>query len=47
MINQEAGDSDRVPTSDRNVKSRAILGRQANGIIPDQVSYLQSFRVSK
>ncbi|KAM5548409.1 hypothetical protein ABKV19_000034 [Rosa sericea] len=29
-------DSDKAPSSERSLKSRAILGRQVNGILPDQ-----------
>ncbi|XP_051144270.1 dynamin-related protein 3A-like isoform X2 [Andrographis paniculata] len=32
---KESGDSDKAPNSERSLKSRAILGRQANGIVSD------------
>ncbi|KAH6813480.1 dynamin-related protein 3A [Perilla frutescens var. frutescens] len=33
---KDAGDSDKAPNSERSLKSRAILARQVNGIIPEQ-----------
>ncbi|KAK6143660.1 hypothetical protein DH2020_024008 [Rehmannia glutinosa] len=33
---KEAGDSDKAPNSERSLKSRAILARQVNGIVPEQ-----------
>ncbi|CAA0830999.1 Dynamin-related protein 3A [Striga hermonthica] len=33
---KDSGDSDKAPNSERSQKSRAILARQANGIVPEQ-----------
>ncbi|KAK6143667.1 hypothetical protein DH2020_024015 [Rehmannia glutinosa] len=33
---KEGGDSDKAPNSERSLKSRAILARQVNGIVPEQ-----------
>ncbi|PIN18656.1 Vacuolar sorting protein VPS1, dynamin [Handroanthus impetiginosus] len=33
---KDTGDSEKAPNSERSLKSRAILARQINGIIPDQ-----------
>ncbi|XP_041990326.1 dynamin-related protein 3A-like isoform X2 [Salvia splendens] len=33
---EDAGDSDKVINSEKSLKSRAILGRQVNGIVPEQ-----------
>ncbi|XP_041991528.1 dynamin-related protein 3A-like [Salvia splendens] len=33
---KDAVDSDKAPNSEKNLKSRAILGRQANGTVPEQ-----------
>ncbi|GER36399.1 dynamin [Striga asiatica] len=33
---KDSGDSDKAPNSERSLKSRAILARQANGIVPEQ-----------
>ncbi|KAL6531720.1 Dynamin-related protein 3A [Orobanche minor] len=33
---KETGDSDKAPNSERSLKSRAILARQVNGIVPEQ-----------
>ncbi|KAK4438084.1 Dynamin-related protein 3A [Sesamum alatum] len=33
---KDAGDSEKAPNSERSLKSRAILARQANGIVPEQ-----------
>ncbi|KAG6417439.1 hypothetical protein SASPL_119598 [Salvia splendens] len=33
---KDAGDSDKVINSEKSLKSRAILGRQVNGIVPEQ-----------
>ncbi|XP_048128027.1 dynamin-related protein 3A isoform X3 [Rhodamnia argentea] len=35
---KDGTETDKAPTSERNVKSRAILARQVNGIVPDQGS---------
>ncbi|KAL6513131.1 Dynamin-related protein 3A [Orobanche gracilis] len=36
MRQKETGDSDKAPNSERSLKSRAILARQVNGIVPEQ-----------
>ncbi|KAK4476934.1 hypothetical protein RD792_016103 [Penstemon davidsonii] len=33
---KDSGDSDKAPNSERSLKSRAILARQVNGIVPEQ-----------
>ncbi|KAK4491184.1 hypothetical protein RD792_001915 [Penstemon davidsonii] len=33
---KDTGDSDKAPNSERSIKSRAILSRQVNGIVPEQ-----------
>ncbi|KAK6135471.1 hypothetical protein DH2020_030796 [Rehmannia glutinosa] len=33
---KDTGDSEKAPTSDRSLKSRAIFARQVNGIVPEQ-----------
>ncbi|KAL6560740.1 Dynamin-related protein 3A [Orobanche gracilis] len=33
---KDTGDSDKAPNSERSLKSRAILARQVNGIVPEQ-----------
>ncbi|XP_057802859.1 dynamin-related protein 3A-like [Salvia miltiorrhiza] len=33
---KDAGDSDKAPNSEKSLKSRAILARQVNGIVPEQ-----------
>ncbi|GFP99441.1 dynamin-related protein 3a [Phtheirospermum japonicum] len=33
---KDTGDSDKAPNSERTLKSRAILARQVNGIVPEQ-----------
>ncbi|KAL0357005.1 UNVERIFIED_CONTAM: Dynamin-related protein 3A [Sesamum calycinum] len=33
---KDAGDSEKAPNSERSLKSRAILARQLNGIVPEQ-----------
>ncbi|KAL0384395.1 UNVERIFIED_CONTAM: Dynamin-related protein 3A [Sesamum radiatum] len=33
---KDAGDSEKAPNSERSLKSRAILARQVNGIVPEQ-----------
>ncbi|KAL3635342.1 Dynamin-related protein 3A [Castilleja foliolosa] len=33
---KETGDSDKAPNSERAIKSRAILARQVNGLVPEQ-----------
>ena len=40
FINQDAVDSDKAPNSEKNLKSRAILARQGNGIVPEQVNFV-------
>ncbi|KAL8553482.1 hypothetical protein ACS0TY_001973 [Phlomoides rotata] len=42
---KESADLDKAPNSERNLKSRAILARQSNGIVPEQVSHLLTTRV--
>ncbi|KAK4401806.1 Dynamin-related protein 3A [Sesamum angolense] len=36
---KDAGDSEKAPNSERSLKSRAILARQVNGIVPEQVNH--------
>lgn len=40
LANQNSGDSEKAPNTDRNLNSRAMLARQVNGIVPEHVSYL-------
>ncbi|KAL0422447.1 UNVERIFIED_CONTAM: Dynamin-related protein 3A [Sesamum latifolium] len=44
---KDAGDSEKAPNSERSLKSRAILARQVNGIVPEQVSYPSVSRFPK
>ena len=38
FANQDGVEPDKAPTSERSLKSRAILARQVNGIVADQVT---------
>ena len=42
FVNQDTVESEKGPSSERSLRSRAILARQPNGIVPEQVG-LTSF----
>lgn len=42
-VNQE--EPEKAPPSEKTVKSRGILGRQANGFVPEQVLFHYFFRL--
>lgn len=44
LTNYDIGDSEIAPNTEKSLKFRANVGRHANGIVPEQASYLLVLR---